>query len=215
MLKLALKTVRPLPIPDKAISADSIWRSEYTEINAPGKYTILASSGKGKSTLIAYLYGLRCDYTGEVIVNGREAGQISLHDWSELRKTKLSVVFQDLRLFPKLNVAENLEAKNRLTNHKTTAQIKDMLEEYGIGDKWTQSCGTLSFGQQQRVAIIRSLLQPFEMLMLDEPFSHLDQVNIEIGCRMIMREAAANGGGYMYTTLGDHYAFDSDQTIVI
>jgi len=215
MITLALKSVRPLPIPEKIISPNSVWRSEDTQIIAPGKYTILASSGKGKSTLIAYLYGLRQDYTGQVLVDGREAGQISLREWSEIRRTKLSVVFQDLRLFPKMNVAENLEAKNRLTNHKTTAQIKEMLDEFGIADKWTQSCGTLSYGQQQRVAIIRSLLQPFEMLMLDEPFSHLDQGNIEIGCRMIMRESAANGAGYMYTTLGDHYAFESDQTIVI
>lgn len=215
MITLELKSVRPLPIPEKIISPDSIWRSEHTQIIAPGKYTILASSGKGKSTLIAYLYGLREDYTGQVMVDGREAGKISLHEWSEIRRTRLSVVFQDLRLFPKMNVAENLDAKNRLTNHKTESQIKEMLEEFGIADKWTQSCGTLSYGQQQRVAIIRSLLQPFEMLMLDEPFSHLDQANVEIGCRMIMREAAANGGGYMYTTLGEHYAFESDQTIVI
>jgi ABC-type lipoprotein export system ATPase subunit len=210
-----IKQCRPHPIPEKSIAENSIWRSDYTRIECPNNYQILASSGKGKSTLVAYLYGLRNDYSGQVLLDGTEVRKISLSAWSELRKNKLSVVFQDMRLFPRLTVMENLEVKNRLTNHKTTAQIASMLEEYGLGDKHHQTCGTLSLGQQQRVAIIRSLLQPFAMLLMDEPFSHLDNDNIRIGCAMIEREAAANGGGYMYTTLGEKYFFNAHHTITI
>jgi ABC-type multidrug transport system ATPase subunit len=120
-----------------------------------------------------------------------------------------------MRLLPKLTVSENLEVKNRLTGHKKLEEIDEMLDRYGLADKKQQICGTLSLGQQQRVAIIRSLLQPFEFLLMDEPFSHLDQDNIRIGCEMIEEEAKKNGGGYMYTTLGEHYFFSAKETITI
>ena len=82
-----------------------------------------------------------------------------LNDWINLRKNKISVVFQDLQLLGDLTVIENLTLKNELTNHKTLSEIESMLTKLGIGEKKHQSCKTLSLGQQQRVAIIRSVLQ--------------------------------------------------------
>lgn len=210
-----VKQVRPFPIPEKSIAPQSIWTKEYTRMDSPENYKILASSGKGKSTLVAYLYGLRNDYSGEVLLDGKNVRQITIRQWAEIRRTRLSVIFQDMRLLPKLTVSENLEVKNRLTGHKKLEEINEMLERYGLADKKQQICGTLSLGQQQRVAIIRSLLQPFEFLLMDEPFSHLDQDNIRIGCELIEEEAKKNGGGYMYTTLGEHYFFNAKETITI
>lgn len=210
-----VNNVRPLPIPEKSIAPNSIWNNGKARLESPKSYKILASSGKGKSTLVAYMYGLRNDYTGEVLLDGEEVRSISLHKWAEIRRTKLSVVFQDMRLFPSMTLGENLLIKNRLTNHKTEKEIREMVHEFGLEDKWQQMCGTLSLGQQQRVAIIRSLLQPFDFLLMDEPFSHLDHGNVEIGCRMIMREAEVNNGGYCFTTLGDPYLFAYQDTVTI
>src|SRR6185295_14901973 len=131
-----------------------------------------APSGTGKSTLIAYLYGIRKDFSGTIRFGNDSS--ISLKQWSELRNKKIAVVFQDLRLFPQLTAMENIQLKNSFSKSKTEEEIIQLAAKLGIDHKLKSKCGNLSLGQQQRVAIIRSLCQPFEFLLLDEPFSHLD-----------------------------------------
>lgn len=214
-MKFELKHIKPHPIPDHLIGTESVWKKEQEALESPAHYMILASSGKGKSTFVSYLYGERNDYDGELLMDGRNVRDLTLSEWAAIRRNRLSVVFQDMRLFAKLNVMENLLIKNRLTDYKTEAEIMELVKEYGMEEKTEQVCGTLSLGQQQRVAIIRSLLQPIEFLIMDEPFSHLDQENIRIGCHMIMREVRKAGGGIISTTLGDPYEFKFDHTITI
>src|SRR5690606_1149836 len=161
-----------------------------------------ASSGKGKSTFVNILYGIRKDFDGEISINGRDISLLTLDEWIELRRDKISAVFQDLQLFPDLTVWENLQLKNSLTQHQTDERINEMLNILGIGNKKQQSCGTLSLGQQQRVAIIRALLQPFDLLLLDEPFSHLDEHNAALALELILEETERNKGGFILTTLG-------------
>jgi len=138
---------------------------------------------------------------------------MTLHEWIELRRVRLSAIFQDLQLFPKLTARENLQLKNALCDHKSEEEIQAMLELLGIGEKGEQLCGTLSLGQQQRVAIIRSLLQPFELLVMDEPFSHLDEENTAIALQLIREETDKNRGGFVLTTLGSHHDSSYDQEL--
>ena len=105
---------------------------------------------------------------------------------------------------------ENLILKNDLTQHKTTDEIEKMLDKLGILDKKNQLCGTLSLGQQQRVAIIRSLLQPFQLLLMDEPFSHLDEENSRIALELINQETDYCKAGYVLTSLGSYHGFNYD-----
>src|SRR5690606_36036205 len=123
--------------------------------------------------------GLRKDYTGEITYDNQNISSFSPSEWANIRQTKIAVVFQDLQLFPKFTVKENLLIKNRLTNVFSEMEIIQMLEELEIDDKWSQQCGILSMGQQQRVAIIRALIQPYIWLIMDEPFSHLDKENTD------------------------------------
>jgi ABC-type Mn2+/Zn2+ transport system ATPase subunit len=76
-----------------------------------------------------------------------------------------------------------------------------------IDNKWNQVCGLLSMGQQQRVAIIRALCQPFEWLILDEPFSHLDEVNTQRCLKLINEQTDAMQAGFVLTSLGDSHQF--------
>jgi ABC-type lipoprotein export system ATPase subunit len=108
---------------------------------------------------------------------------------------------------------ENLELKNNLTNHKTKEQILQMAESLGVADFLKKKAGILSYGQRQRMAIIRAMCQPFELLLMDEPFSHLDKANIEKACELINSETKQNGAGYIIASLGDRYSLEYDHTI--
>ena len=90
------------------------------------------------------------------------------------------MLFQELRLFPELTAWENVQLKNSLTGYCKRKQIEDWFSRLGISDKWDQQIGKMSFGQQQRVAFVRALCQPFDFIFLDEPVSHLDDGNGKI-----------------------------------
>ena len=185
---------------DEAFSNESIWGKECT-LESNHSYLISSDSGKGKSTLLSYIYGLRSDYSGSISIDQEKQKNISIDSWSKLRTHKLSYLLQDLRLFNHLSVWDNLTLKNDLTNHKTTSEIENMLDQFGLLSKKNQLAGKLSLGQQQRVALIRCLLQPFEFLLLDEPFSNIDYTNIQIAKRLIEQECRANNAGFILATL--------------
>ena len=73
--------------------------------------------------------------------------------------------------------------------------------------------GLLSFGQQQRVALMRALVQPFDFLLADEPISHLDEGNAQIMAELISREAESQGACIITTSIGKHLPLDYDITL--
>ena len=99
-------------------------------------------------------------------------------------------------------MSENLDLKNELTSFKTPEQIGRLLETAGIADKKDTPAGKLSFGQQQRVAFVRCLCQPFDFILLDEPVSHLDAANGRILAGLLLEEAQARGAGVIVTSVG-------------
>jgi len=199
---------------DENFSSKSIWGKQCT-LDSSNHYFISSDSGKGKSTLLAYIYGLRNDYTGTIQIDGTDQKEIAIVDWEKLRVNKLSILLQDLRLFSHLTVWENLLLKNKLTNHKTESEIENMLQQFDLLDKRNQLAGTLSLGQQQRIALIRCLLQPFEFLLLDEPFSNIDETNIDIAKSMIKKECSLNNAGFIIATLGHDYKMENIETIFL
>lgn len=117
--------------------------------------------------------------------------------------------------FPELTVLQNIQLKNQLTRHKTEQELLDLLERLGIADKAHQRLGRLSIGQQQRVAIIRTICQPFDFILLDEPVSHLDRRNNQIVAAIIDEEAKAQGAGVIATSVGNPLLLDSAQFIAL
>ena len=99
---------------------------------------------------------------------------------------------------------ENIEIKNGLTGHKKRKEIELWFERLGIADKMDAKVGRMSFGQQQRVAMIRALVQPFDFLMVDEPISHLDDDNSAIMASIMMEEVQRQGAGVIVTSIGKH-----------
>lgn len=213
-MKIEFRNVMPAPLIDYSIGENSVWKKKF-ELDFPNFYLLNAGSGKGKSTFINVLFGTRFDYSGDIFLDNKNIKELRLNDWINLRKNKISVVFQDLQLLGDLTVIENLTLKNELTNHKTLSEIESMLTKLGIGEKKHQSCKTLSLGQQQRVAIIRSVLQPFELILLDEPFSHLDVINTQSALNLIHEECKKNNAGMIMTSLGDKHNFNFDKELFL
>ena len=188
------------------ISNSDIWGKEITFVKDE-YHLISAVSGAGKSSLLSYLFGERSDYAGEIIFNDRIIDSFKSAEWSDIRQNRISFVFQGLRLFPELTAFENICLKNQLTSHKSDDEILFMLETAGLAGKCNEKAVRLSFGQQQRIAIIRALCQPFDFLFLDEPFSHLDDDNIGIMANMITKEVKSKQAGLLLCSLGVEYPF--------
>lgn len=187
---------------NKELHSD-VWLSDI-EFEQGKRYLIKADSGTGKSSLLSYIYGQRGDYRGDILFNDQNILTLSSHDWCMIRQSMLSILFQDLKLFGELTALENVEIKNRLTKTQPTRVIKGWFEELGIADKLKTRADHLSYGQQQRVALIRALCQPFNFLLLDEPISHLDDRNSEVMRDIITREATRQGAGIIATSIGKH-----------
>ncbi|WP_321425927.1 ATP-binding cassette domain-containing protein [uncultured Bacteroides sp.] len=167
-------------------------------------YLIEADSGTGKSSLCSYVYGYRNDYQGAFCFDNENIRDLSVSNWVELRKHSLSMLFQELRLFTELSALENIQLKNSLTKYKSEKEIETLFDAMGIPDKLNSKVGKLSFGQQQRVAFIRSLCQPFDFIFLDEPISHLDETNGQIMGGLLMEEVKKQGAGVIVTSIGKH-----------
>jgi ABC-type lipoprotein export system ATPase subunit len=206
-MKIVFNSVMPVPLASIEHGDKSIWGNNFT-LKKGEKVVLNACSGKGKTTFTHTIAGIRKDFTGDILFDDKAIKDITPEEWAELRKEKVSFIFQDLQLFPKLTVAENLRLKNSLTNTYSDDELLHFLKELDIVDKWQVKCELLSMGQQQRVAIIRALTQPFEWLIMDEPFSHLDEVNTQKSLKLIDQRASELGAGFILTTLGDYHQFD-------
>lgn len=208
-----LNQVVPIPLKDQTRSSD-IWAQNYT-LEVGQRYFVAAPSGSGKTTFQHILYGLRQDYQGTVRIHTKGAWkdiqELEIPDWAHIRQQELSVIFQDLRLFLELSALENIQLKNQLTDYQTAAQIQDMATALQIEHLLQQPCGQLSYGQRQRVAIIRALCQPFQFLIMDEPFAHLDSANIKRCCELIATACTTQSAGFAIASLEASYDFEYDQ----
>ncbi len=197
---IELNQVIPDPIPKEMIERSEIWGTRLKI--EPKSFTLIsAHSGKGKSTLLHLLYGLRKDFSGEVIMDGENIQKQTSSGWTSLRCTQITLLFQELKLFPKLCARENIELIPQI-NHNVPSGL-EMAKQLGMEGFLSQPVETLSFGQRQRIALIRTLCKPFKLLLLDEPFSHLDQENIDLASSLINEIARANQATVLFTSLGE------------
>lgn len=189
-----------------------VWLRELT-FERPEHYLVAAQSGTGKSSLCSFIYGNRSDYQGRIFFDDTDIRTLSIDRWAEVRRESIALLPQEMRIFPELTVRENIEIKNRLTSCKSAAQIEAMLERLEIAGKIDTPARLLSIGQQQRVAIVRTLCQPFTFLLLDEPVSHLDERNNALVAAMIEEEAAARGAAIVTTSVGNNLSLNNVRTL--
>lgn len=199
---ISLSGMLPNVFVNERIPASEVWESEL--VFRRGKfYRIEAASGGGKSSLCAYIFGARTDYQGILKFNEKDVRELKIKEWQELRRSGLAYLPQELSLFPELSAWENIQLKNSLTGYASDQKIEDWLKRIGIASRRDYPVGRMSIGQQQRVAIIRAICQPFDFILLDEPVSHLDAENNHIAAEIIMEEARQLGAGIISTSVGN------------
>lgn len=214
-MRLALKGLIPVPLREKVDTYNSgIWKTTLN-LEQGEQVFVQAPSGTGKTTLMHILYGIRKDFEGQVYWDANSMEKIGTEQLSQIRASYLSIIFQDLRVFPELTAWENLEVKRRLTNTITEEEVTTWLERLGLKDKRDSLAGTMSYGEQQRLCIIRALVQPFDWLLMDEPFSHLDKLNIGKAINLIAEVVAKNKAGMILADLDENYFFPYTQTFLL
>lgn len=211
MNEIALNHVIPNVFRERRDLTSDIWGRDV-RLRRGGIYLIEAASGTGKSSLCSFVIGMRRDYAGSILFDGRDARSLSTTEWAVMRQCHLSLLFQELRLFPELTAWENVQVKNQLTGFRTDEVIAHWFELLGIADKRDCRVAQMSFGQQQRVAMLRALVQPYDFLFIDEPISHLDDDNARCMADLILGEARAQGAAIVATSIGKHMPLPYEQT---
>ncbi|MCL2630201.1 MAG: ABC transporter ATP-binding protein [Firmicutes bacterium] len=139
--------------------------------------SIVGASGSGKSTLLTIMGGIDKPTSGEVLLHGKDISQMTEKELAVLRRTKIGFVFQFFNLAPNLTVYENIMLPIVLggKSQKDFKEKADNLLKYlGIEAQAEKFPSKLSGGEQQRVAIARSLIYEPEIIFLDEPTGNLD-----------------------------------------
>lgn len=211
-MQIQLQAVKPTFLEQEKMTSSQVWGQSLAF--APGAFTqIVAPSGRGKTSLVHFLYGLRKDYEGHILYDGKDITRFTTEDFAVWRQKHISVVFQDLRLFGGHTVFENINIKRLLNPYHTEDKIQAMANQLGIGNKLQKLAQTCSYGEQQRIAIIRSLMQPFDFLLLDEPFSHLDEANRQIAMQLMEQEATARKASIILADLKQIDFFNASRII--
>jgi putative ABC transport system ATP-binding protein len=149
----------------------------------PGEFVgIIGPSGSGKSTLLGLIGGLDTPTQGKVYIDGTDITNLNERELTRIRNEKIGFVFQSFNLVPTLSALENValpiqfSAKRKFNAHK---RAKELLDQFGLGDRLDHRPTQLSGGQQQRVAIARALANNPPLLLADEPTGNLDTASTE------------------------------------
>jgi ABC-type lipoprotein export system ATPase subunit len=141
--------------------------------------TLMGASGSGKSTIMNILGCLDHPTSGEYWLDGREVSHLGAKEQARLRNRTIGFVFQNFNLLPRTTALENVllslsYTRENLTDHQKSQRAAEMLGKVGLSDRVQHQPSQLSGGEQQRVAIARSLINHPQVLLADEPTGNLD-----------------------------------------
>jgi len=203
MNSISLDGISPKYFTPKTIDSTNIW-NQKTTFEKGNSYLVIAPSGSGKSTLAMAMLGNHFEYDGTISFEGTDLKTQTVEQIVAHRRQGIQLLFQDVRLIPDLTIRENIMLR---TFSKKNAQFEDKIKSYAstlgilpLLDKKAKNC---SYGERQRSAILRSLINPTDFLVYDECFSHLDLNNKKIALGLITGVAAESGSAVLFFELND------------
>lgn len=137
---------------------------------------ILGPSGSGKTTLLNILAGLLKPFSGNIFFNNQNLYQQNEKQIDKIREQNFGFIFQNLNLIRYLNVEQNILLAN---NYAIKSEVESLISNLGIFSKKEQLVSNISFGERQRTAIARAVINKPKIIFADEPTSALDDVNTE------------------------------------
>ncbi|MEQ8519612.1 MAG: ATP-binding cassette domain-containing protein [Cytophagales bacterium] len=185
-----------------------IWNSHF-HLDDQQKYLICAPSGKGKSSFFNMLAAINMDYSGRIEYEGILLKDVSTDQLSKFRFLEWSLVFQNLAVFNNLSLAENLNIRGH------SEDCMELLDQLGLKDKLDQNVGHLSYGERQRLAIIKSLNRPYNFLIMDEPFSHLDTELKRKALQLIEKDVEMKNASLIIFDLENDPHYDGFQKLML
>jgi putative ABC transport system ATP-binding protein len=179
--------------------------------------SIVGPSGSGKSTLLGIIAGLDNPSTGQVLIDGVDITHMAEGKLADVRNHKIGMVFQAYNLIPTLTAQENVEVPLYVGNHpgSPSKRAKELLALVGLSHRLSHRPGQLSGGEQQRVAIARSLATDPAIVIADEPTGNLDAKNGENVLNLIATLRAQMGKTFIIATHDPQVAAHADHIIRI
>jgi putative ABC transport system ATP-binding protein len=179
--------------------------------------SIIGPSGSGKSTLLGIIAGLDNPTSGQVLIDGIDITRMSEGRLAWVRNTKIGMVFQAFNLIPTLTAQENVEVPLHVGKHKgsPSRRAQELLGLVGLSHRLQHRPNQLSGGEQQRVAIARSLATDPPIVIADEPTGNLDARNGENILNLIADLRAHTGKTFIIATHDLHIASHADRSISI
>jgi len=151
------------------------------EVKLKETLSIVGESGSGKTSLIMLIGGLEKASSGKIFFENNEITNMSEDEISNIRRKNIGIVFQSFYLIPNYTALENVSLTleiNKISNAETKA--KEILERFGLSERFYNLPSQLSGGEQQRVAIARSIVMKPKLILADEPTGNLDSENSEL-----------------------------------
>ena len=186
------------------------------KINSSEKVAIVGKSGSGKTSLIMLIAGLEQPTSGEIIFDQQLISTLNEDQLADIRKKKIGIVFQSFYLIPKYTALENVSLIleiNAIDNSKQKAE--DLLIQFGLKDRLNHFPTQLSGGEQQRVAIARSMAVNPKLILADEPTGNLDSENSQMISNLLFEYANKNQSSFVLVTHDLKFAEKCDRIIKI
>ena len=186
------------------------------KINSSEKVAVVGKSGSGKTSLIMLMAGLEQPTSGEIIFDQQLISTLNEDQLADIRKKKIGIVFQSFYLIPNFTALENVSLIleiNSIDNSKQKAE--DLLIQFGLKDRLNHFPTQLSGGEQQRVAIARSMAVNPKLILADEPTGNLDSENSQMISNLLFEYANKNQSSFVLVTHDLKFAEKCDRIIKI